>query len=173
MGKIYTALGLMSGTSMDGVDASIIQSDGYSKFVNILDKYNKFDNKLYKKLVDLRNRIASKSDLQVFSEDLNNLERELTIFHSEFVKKIVEEYNGEINFVGFHGQTIFHDPKNKTTKQLGDGKLLSQLIKLPVVYDFRQNDLLNGGQGAPLTPIFHNLIANIILKENPDKFSTF
>ncbi len=171
MGKIYTALGLMSGTSMDGVDASIIQSDGYSKFVNILDKYNKFDNKLYKKLVDLRNRIASKSDLKVFSEDLNNLERELTIFHSEFVKKIVDEYNGEINFVGFHGQTIFHDPKNKTTKQLGDGKLLSQLIKLPVVYDFRQNDLLNGGQGAPLTPIFHNLVANIILNENPDKFS--
>ena len=62
--------------------------------------------------------------------------------------------------VGFHGQTIFHNAKEKISKQLGDGKLLAKLTKKNVVYNFRENDLINGGQGAPLTPIFHKLIVN-------------
>ena len=68
---------------------------------------------------------------------------------------------GELNIIGFHGQTIFHNPDEKLSIQLGDGKLLSQLTKKTVIYDFRQNDLKNGGQGAPLAPIFHNLLINI------------
>ncbi|MDC0518238.1 anhydro-N-acetylmuramic acid kinase [Candidatus Pelagibacter sp.] len=169
MGKIYTALGLMSGTSMDGVDASIIRSDGVDKFFNFFNEYSKFDTDLHLKLVSLRNKISTKADLIKYSTELKILERELTIFHIKIINKISERYkkaSGEnIDLIGFHGQTIFHDPKNKITKQLGDGKLLSQLTKKPVVYDFRQNDLKNGGQGAPLTPVFHNLIANYIFKE--------
>ena len=61
--------------------------------------------------------------------------------------------------VGFHGQTIYHNFKEKISKQLGNGKLLNQLTKKKIVYDFRRNDILNGGQGAPLTPIFHHLIS--------------
>ena len=61
--------------------------------------------------------------------------------------------------VGFHGQTIYHNSKEKISRQLGNGKLLSQLTKKKIVYDFRSNDILNGGQGAPLTPVFHHLIA--------------
>ena len=60
-----------------------------------------------------------------------------------------------IDFIGFHGQTIFHNAKEKITKQIGDGKLLSKLNKKKVIYDFRKNDMINGGQGAPLVPIFH------------------
>jgi len=172
MGKIFTALGLMSGTSMDGVDASIIRSDGVDQFFNFFDEYSKFDEGLYIKLVSLRNRVLKKADLTKFSEELKILEQELTIFHNKIINKISERYKkrtGEnIDLIGFHGQTIFHDPKNKITKQLGDGKLLSQLTKKPVVYDFRQNDLKRGGQGAPLTPIFHNLLANYIFKEYED-----
>ena len=172
MGKIYTALGLMSGTSMDGVDASIIRSDGVDQFFNSFDEYSKFDPDLQVKLVSLRNRVLTKADLIKFSDELRILERELTIFHTKIINKISERYKkstGEIiDLIGFHGQTIFHDPKNKISKQLGDGKLLSQLTKKPVVYDFRQNDLKNGGQGAPLTPIFHNLLANYIFKEYED-----
>ena len=70
-----------------------------------------------------------------------------------------------MDLIGFHGQTIFHDPKKKITIQLGDGKLLSQLTKKRIIYNFRQNDLENGGQGAPLTPIFHNVLANKINKK--------
>ena len=172
MGKIYTALGLMSGTSMDGVDASIIRSDGVDQFFNSFDEYSKFDPDLQVKLVSLRNRVLTKADLIKFSDELRILKRELTIFHTKIINKISERYKkstGEIiDLIGFHGQTIFHDPKNKISKQLGDGKLLSQLTKKPVVYDFRQNDLKNGGQGAPLTPIFHNLLANYIFKEYED-----
>ena len=165
MEKIYTALGLMSGTSMDGVDASIIKSDGYGQFINVLDKYYEFDENLQKKLIKLRNQILEKDDLITFSSELKDLEREITIFHSEIVKKISSNYRKEIDFIGFHGQTIFHNANQKISKQLGDGNLLSQLVKKTVVYDFRQNDLKNGGQGAPLVPIFHNLLANIIHKK--------
>ena len=59
--------------------------------------------------------------------------------------------------IGFHGQTIYHNFKEKISRQLGNGKLLGQLTK-KIVYDFRSNDILNGGQGAPLTPVFHHLI---------------
>ena len=166
MGEIYTAIGLMSGTSMDGVDLSIIRSDGEYEFTHILDKYFEYDEKLHKKLVNLRGQIFTQKDLIKLSEELKILEREITIFHSEIVKEIESKYRDKIDFIGFHGQTIFHDPDNKTSKQLGDGKLLSQLTRKIVVYDFRQNDLNNGGQGAPLTPIFHNLISNKIYNEN-------
>ena len=165
MEKIYTSLGLMSGTSMDGVDASIIKSDGYGQFTNIFDEYYEFDENLQKKLIKLRNQILEKTDLITFSDELKDLEREITILHSEIVNKILLNYKGEIDFIGFHGQTIFHNANLKISKQLGNGKLLSQLVKKTVVYNFRQNDLENGGQGAPLVPIFHNLLANIIHKK--------
>ena len=165
MEKIYTSLGLMSGTSMDGVDASIIKSDGYGQFINILDEYYEFDEDLQKKMIKLRNQILEKADLITFSSELKDLEREITIFHGEIVNKISSNYNEEIDFIGFHGQTIFHKASHNISKQLGDGKLLSQLVKKTVVYNFRQNDLDNGGQGAPLVPIFHNLLANIIHKK--------
>ena len=99
------------------------------------------------------------------------LERELTIFHGEIVNEISSNNNENIDLIGFHGQTIFHDPKNKISKQLGDGRLLSQLTKKEVFYDFRNNDIQNGGQWAPLTPIFHNLLANNIFNDFKDIFS--
>ena len=166
MGKIFTAIGLMSGTSMDGVDLSVIRSDGEHEYSSILDKYFEYDEKLHKKLVNLRGQIFTQNDLIKFSEQIRTLEREITIFHSEIIKKITSKFQGNIDLVGFHGQTIFHNADNKISKQLGDGKLLSQLIKKTVVYNFRQNDLNNGGQGAPLTPIFHNLISNKIYNKN-------
>ena len=173
MGKIYTAIGLMSGTSMDGVDLSVIRSDGEYEYTHILDKYFEYDEKLHKKLVNLRGQIFTQKDLIKFSEELKILEREITIFHIKIVKEIETKYRDKIDLVGFHGQTIFHDSDNKTSKQLGDGNLLSQLTRKTVVYDFRQNDLNHGGQGAPLTPIFHNLISNKIYNENKRECPNF
>ena len=163
--KIFTALGLMSGTSMDGVDLSIVKSDGNTEFKEILDKYFEFDQNLQKKLLSLRKFIKTSKDLLKLSNEINEIEREFTLFNAKIINDVLDQYEGEVDIIGFHGQTIFHDSTNKISKQLGDGKLLSQILKKKVVNNFRQNDLINGGEGAPLTPIFHKLLAKKFTKK--------
>ena len=160
--KLYTAIGLMSGTSMDGVDVSLIRSDGINQFINVLDEYFEYNESLQQQLIELRNLISNINDLKLYSSRLNELEREMTLFHSKIVIDISSKYQDEVDFVGFHGQTIFHNPEQKISKQLGDGKLMSQLVKKKIIYNFRQEDMINKGQGAPLTPIFHNLLSKKI-----------
>ena len=158
MQKNYTSLGLMSGTSGDGVDASIIYSNGLDKFEAIKDKFFEYDSKIYKKIHSIKEKIFDENDLKKLESELNALEREITLFHA----KIITEFDSlsKSFVVGFHGQTIYHSSKKKISKQLGNAELLSQLTKKKIVYNFRENDLRNGGEGAPLTPIFHQLIAN-------------
>jgi len=158
MSKSYYSLGLMSGTSGDGVDSSIVQSDGDIEYKVILDKYFKYSQEIYENIHILKNKINTSIDLKNLSRETDSLEKEITIFHAKAVNKIIKEFKSNIDFIGFHGQTIYHNAKEKISKQLGDGKLLSQLTKKTVIYDFRQNDLKNDGQGAPLTAIFHKLL---------------
>ena len=160
MEKIYTSLGLMSGTSMDGIDASIIKSNGEDRYEAVFDQYFKYDEEIYRELVDIRNKINSSKDLAINSILLSKLERKITLFHAAVCKKIIRNYSSNIDLIGFHGQTIFHNANEKISKQLGDANLLSSLLQKKVVYNFRENDLINGGQGAPLAPIFHQLLAN-------------
>ena len=169
MDKIYTALGLMSGTSMDGVDASIIETDGNREYTTKLDKYFEYGLELRQKLINIRAKILNADHLEVYSKEIIDLEREVTLFHANAVNEIITNSEIEVDFIGFHGHTIFHDSKKKISKQVGDGKLLSQLTKKKVVYDFRQNDLKNGGQGAPLVPIFHNAMVNKYLNSELNK----
>jgi anhydro-N-acetylmuramic acid kinase len=163
--EIYRALGLMSGTSMDGVDASIVCSDDGNNYItqDKENQYFEYDKDLYQKLTNLRDKITSSKDLKKYSYQLKSIEKEITLFHAKVANIMIKATPGlELNIIGFHGQTIFHNSDEKISIQLGDGKLLSQLTKKTVVYDFRQNDLKNGGQGAPLTPIFHqHLVRNI------------
>ncbi len=163
--KVFTAIGLMSGTSLDGVDLSLIKSDGYNEFTCILDNYYRFDDKLQKTIVNLRSKISNNKDLIEYSNELNDLEREITLFHSKVVNEVLSNFKDNIDLIGFHGQTIYHNPDNKISKQLGDGKLLSQLTKKIVINNFRKNDLENDGQGAPLTPIFHKVISKTICQK--------
>ncbi len=81
--KLFTSIGLMSGTSMDGVDISIIQSDGQYQFYNILDKYFEYDVGLQEDLIKLRNLVLNENDLFIYSKELENLERKITVFHAE------------------------------------------------------------------------------------------
>ena len=167
MSKSFYSLGLMSGTSMDGVDVSIINSDGNAKFKGILNKYFEYSEDLHENLVSSKDKINNSKDLKIHSKELDALQKEITLFHSKAVNEVVKEIDFNINIIGFHGQTIFHNADEKISRQLGDGNLLSQLIKKKVVYDFRQNDLKNGGQGAPLTPIFHKLVSKEIKIDPP------
>ena len=157
MTKEYTSLGLMSGTSGDGVDASIIQSDGNTRYQVIKDQYFKYDEQIYQNIHNLKEKIYNNKQLEKLTKELNDLEKQITLFHAKVVHKLSEA--SKINIIGFHGQTIYHNAAEKISRQLGDGKLLSQLAKKDIVYNFRQNDIKNGGEGAPLTPIFHQLIA--------------
>ena len=167
MEKIYTSLGLMSGTSMDGVDASVIRSDGENNYEPIFDKYFEYDGVIYSDLLNLRDKINSTKDLTTNSYQITELERKITLFHAKISKEIIKNAGIDVDLVGFHGQTIFHNAQEKMSKQIGDGNLLSSLLKKEVVYNFRENDILNGGQGAPLAPIFHNLLVNQNQIEKP------
>ena len=158
MGKIFTSLGLMSGTSGDGVDASLISSDGLNNYRVIFNQYFKFDQKIYENIHILKDKITKFEDIKKYNSEINELEREITLFHSKVVSTIISSTNEKIDLIGFHGQTIYHNSSKKISKQIGDAKLLSQLTEKVVVNDFRKNDIQNGGEGAPLTPIFHNQI---------------
>ncbi len=160
MSKSYYSLGLMSGTSMDGVDASIIQSDGKTKYKAVLDRCFEYSKDIYENLTIFRDKIKNSKDLKKFSKELKLVEKEITLFHAKVVGEILKKSKVNVDFVGFHGQTIYHNAQENISKQLGDGKLLSKLTKKTVICDFRQNDLKNGGEGAPLTPIFHKLIVS-------------
>ena len=160
--KQFTSLGLMSGTSGDGVDASVILSDGNNDYELILDRYYEYDLKLSSEIHNITDTINNVNDLIKNKKRIQDLERKITIFHAEISKKIILD-TPQIDIVGLHGQTIFHNSNLKVSKQLGNGKLLSQLINKNLVFNFRSNDLKNNGEGAPLTPIYHKLIK---LKKN-------
>jgi anhydro-N-acetylmuramic acid kinase len=173
MSKILTAIGLMSGTSLDGIDASIIQSDGDQELKLIENNYISYDSKTISDIVSLKDKIISFQHINKNIHIIEILEKKITLLHVEAVKKIIEKSNigiEDIDVIGFHGQTIYHNFKEKISLQLGDGHLLSKEINKKVIYNFRKNDIKNGGQGAPLTPIFHKLLQKKMKLELPVVF---
>lgn len=138
------SLGFMSGTSLDGVDAAWLRTDGET----ILEIGGGMTVPYPD---DLRERIRSVLGQKGMTQDIKAIEKDLTLFHADVARQVLEQH--PIDIIGFHGQTIFHCPP--ITHQLGDGELLSEETKKEVIYDFRSEDVANGGQGAPLVPIFH------------------
>jgi len=161
MNDLITSIGLMSGTSCDGIDASIIKSDGENEVHFIGSQFLPYGEKIKLKIRSLKEKINLITDLKKNYLEINSLEKEITLLHAKIVNLIIKKYKIDkfkINLIGFHGHTIFHSFKEKKTKQIGDGRLLSKLSNLNVVNNFRENDINNGGQGAPLVPIFHKLL---------------
>ena len=167
MDNSFIALGLMSGTSLDGIDASIIKSDGENDLEIIDDKYFNYPDDFKKKIDHFIGVIDSKNDIKKHFSTYKSLERELTLYHSQLSQKIIEKNDNKIDLIGFHGQTIIHKPQDKYSIQMGDSSLLSQLLKRKVIYNFRANDIKNGGEGAPLTPIYHKLLSKKFKINNP------
>ena len=155
--KIFRSIGLMSGTSMDGVDAAYIESDGRKIF-----SYGSFLSENYPLAVknDLRELIFNKDDVDEFF--VKKVEEALTNFHAECVEKLIDKSGlkrNDFDLIGFHGHTVEHDPSRRKTWQIGNGTSLAKLTGVNVVYNFRYNDVLLGGQGAPLIPLYHKAIA--------------
>lgn len=159
------SIGLMSGTSNDGkIDVAAIRTDGEKILEFGPYQLFPYENKNIRNVIFDTYEEAKKWDFNGAEPEIFSKAQELiTLEQSKAVKKFLEKYNFKkenIYSVGFHGQTVLHrPPNNKTkigkTKQLGDGKMMCRFIGLPVVYDFRSNDVANGGQGAPLAPIYH------------------
>jgi len=161
MKNLITSIGLMSGTSSDGIDASILKSDGENEVYFIGDYFLPYDESIKSKIRNLKEKINLPLDLETNKSAIDSIEKEITFLHAKVVSLVIKKFGLsriKINLIGFHGHTILHSFKEKKTKQIGDGKLLSQLTGFDVVYNFRENDIKNEGQGAPLVPVFHKLL---------------
>ena len=106
-------------------------------------------------------------DLLKYSSEINKLELEITDFHIDIAIKASKEVDYDL--IGFHGHTIYHNTEEKISKQIGLGNNLSKLTNKDVVYNFRQNDIKNGGEGAPLSPIYHLALIKSLFNENKVK----
>ena len=106
-------------------------------------------------------------DLLKYSSEIDKLELEITDFHIDIAIKATKEVDYDL--IGFHGHTIYHNTEEKISKQIGLGANLSKLTNKDVVYNFRQNDIKNGGEGAPLSPIYHLALIKSLFNENKVK----
>ena len=129
MDNSFIALGLMSGTSLDGIDASIIKSDGEKNLEIIDNVYFSYTEEFKKRLYLFIQNVNSKADVDKNINIYKSLERDLTLYHTKVSNHIIEKNKCEIQLIGFHGQTIIHKPKNGYSIQMGDANLLSQILK--------------------------------------------
>jgi len=156
------AIGLMSGTSMDGVDVAAVETDGRRVFAlgpTLLRPYQDDERAAIRAALAVAPTIVGRADRP---PALAEAERIVTRAHADAVEVFLRE-NGlepaDVAVVGFHGQTVYHAPARGITVQLGDGLALARACRIPVVYDFRAADVAAGGEGAPLVPIFHAALA--------------
>ncbi|PNG26506.1 anhydro-N-acetylmuramic acid kinase [Methylocella silvestris] len=165
-----TAIGLMSGTSMDGVDVALIETDGEGQIrlggVSAFP-YAEADRALLRRaLADA----ATLGDQRARPGSLLEAEAMITDRHAVAVKRFLEIQHlepADITVIGFHGQTVLHRPQSGLTVQIGDGPALAQTLGIDVVHDFRAADVAQGGQGAPLVPVFHSALAAAAGFEKP------
>ena len=154
------AIGLMSGTSMDGIDIAALETDGEGDVGRGPSTFVPYDSAFRRRIETSLHEAKTIERREQRPGDLGPLEREITMRHAEAVKRFLTE-NPSVSpdVIGFHGQTVLHRPDQGLTVQLGDGGLLSREVGLPVLYDMRANDMLHGGQGAPLVPAYHAALA--------------
>jgi len=162
MDVIRTAIGLMSGTSMDGIDVALIRTDGRGfidrgPFLGV--PYGADFRGQLKRALELARPLTDRNGR---SAELRDIELELTQRHAIAVAAFLERFGlaaDAVDVLGFHGQTVLHRPDEGLTVQIGDGQELARQTGIPVVYDMRANDMVHGGQGAPLVPAYHAALA--------------
>ena len=164
------AIGLMSGTSYDGVDVALIETDGEA--IGRLGPtgyrpYNDQEREVVRRAIAVA---AHLTDRNARPAMLLEAEELVTDMHAEAVEAFLAA-NGmtpsEVAAVGFHGQTVLHRPDRGLTIQLGNGKALAGRLGIPVVYDFRAADVAAGGHGAPMVPVFHRAMLRLLKREQP------
>lgn len=152
------ALGAMSGTSLDGVDAAMLRSDGITIEAFGPSAYRPYSPDERAILRAALGQWPGDPDVAAAAEVVENA-------HAELLSRFT---GAEV--LGFHGQTLAHDPSGRGTHQCGNGALMAQVLELPTVWDFRSSDVTMGGQGAPLAPFFHHALARYIGATEPLAF---
>lgn len=152
------ALGAMSGTSLDGVDAAVVDTDG--------EVIHAFGPTAYRAYTDAEQTVL-RAALGKWQGDTGLEEAKALVEDAHHA--VLSQFDG-VDLIGFHGQTLAHDPSGRGTHQLGDGAALAERLGLPVVWDFRSADVRLGGQGAPLAPFFHFACAKWIKAQEPLAF---
>jgi anhydro-N-acetylmuramic acid kinase len=147
-------IGLMSGTSADGVDAALLFTDGQTLVEAGAGLFVPYDDTLRADILALMRGVGDEADIA----------RRLTDVHIVAVRQLVEKTNITPQLVGLHGQTIRHAPAEGITVQIGDGQRMARELGIPVVADFRSNDVAHGGQGAPLVPLYHAALTHALPK---------
>lgn len=160
--KIITAIGMMSGTSMDGIDLALIKSDGegvVQRGPTLEIPYSALTKSNIEQALLDANALTSRNERIGI---LAQVEKELIDLHVDSIEQFLTHHSldrNDIDLIGFHGQTVLHRPDEKLTVQLGNGEDLAKQTGVSVVYDMRANDMVHGGQGAPLAPIYHKALA--------------
>ena len=152
----------MSGTSFDGVDIAFLKTDGNKIYSLGQSSYIPYPLALQKNISTL---IASPHSIDL--ELLLKTSNQITITHATAIKKSLKKNNlksSDIDLIGFHGQTIYHNSQKKLTLQIGNSHLLSTLTKIQVINDFRNKDIAENGEGAPLAPIYHKILCSNLKK---------
>lgn len=162
MADLKSAIGLMSGTSMDGIDLALVRTDGEGRVERGPVMGVAYDAAFRKVLAHALETAKAIRRRDERPGDLRGVERELTLRHANAVRDFLERsgiYAQDVDFIGFHGQTVLHRPLEALTVQIGDGGLLARETGIAVVHDMRANDMVHGGQGAPLVPAYHAALA--------------
>src|SRR6201993_2757497 len=167
---MLTALGLMSGTSLDGVDVALIETDGKQVKSVGPSGYRPYSNAERSLLRQALTEAVHLPRRDARPGILAEAERAVTLAHAEAVAAFVAQNRmkpEEIDIVGFHGQTVLHRPERRMTVQIGDALALARAIHIPVMHDFRSADVAAGGQGAPFVPVYHRALAQSLEREGP------
>jgi anhydro-N-acetylmuramic acid kinase len=164
------AIGLMSGTSLDGVDVALVETDGERVTALGPTGYRGYSESERDLLRQALAEGASLNDRRARPGILGKADAVVTQLHAEAVEKFLAEERLDrtaISVVGFHGQTVLHKPEERLTIQIGDGAALARALRIPVACDFRQADVSAGGQGAPIVPVFHQAMARDLAHPHP------
>jgi anhydro-N-acetylmuramic acid kinase len=165
-----TAIGLMSGTSYDGVDVALVETDGEeigSLGPTGYRPYSDQERDLLRRAIAVATNLGDRTERPKI---LAQVEELVTDMHAEAVEAFLAA-NGmaasAVGVVGFHGQTVLHRPDRGLTVQIGNGPALAARLGIPVVYDFRAADVAAGGQGAPVVPVFHRALVRQLKRAHP------
>ena len=165
--KLINVIGLMSGTSMDGIDGTILVTNGINFDRTRFNLSIPYSPKTKRILLQIEKNPLTFLKNKENVDEANYL---ITVDHFELVENLIYQFNNTVDLISFHGQTIYHNFKKKLSIQLGDPKYLAEVSKIKVVANFRENDIKNGGHGAPLAPIYHQSIINKMSFDLPTCF---